>query len=72
MKDFLEYIVKKLADNPDKVAVEETTTENQNIYTLKIDKSDMGKIIGKEGKIISSIRNLAKVAALKEGKQILL
>ncbi|OGG13671.1 hypothetical protein A2773_00050 [Candidatus Gottesmanbacteria bacterium RIFCSPHIGHO2_01_FULL_39_10] len=70
MKEFLEYIVKKLTDNPDKVVIEESTVDNQLILTLKIDKNDMGKVIGKEGKIISALRNLVKVAGMKEGKQI--
>jgi predicted RNA-binding protein YlqC (UPF0109 family) len=51
MKEFIEFIAKQLVDNPDKVSVEETTPDEHTIQlNLKVDKSDIGKVIGKQGK----------------------
>lgn len=70
MKDFLVYLVTQLVDHPDKVEISENTLEGQTILTIKLEKEDMGKVIGKEGKIIHAVRNLVKVLAIKEGKQV--
>jgi predicted RNA-binding protein YlqC (UPF0109 family) len=68
MKEFVEFIVKQIVDNPDKVVVEETKTDENTIkFNIKVDKSDIGKVIGKHGKNINAIRTL--VSAVKaEGK----
>ena len=59
MKEFIEYIAKQLVDNPDKVSVEEIITDEYTIVVnLKVDKSDMGKIIGKQGNNVNSMRTL--------------
>jgi len=59
MKEFIEYIAKQLVDNPDKVSVEEIITDEHTIVVnLKVDKSDMGKIIGKQGNNVNSMRTL--------------
>jgi predicted RNA-binding protein YlqC (UPF0109 family) len=64
MKEFIEYIVKQLVDNPDKVIVEETTSDEQTIeLRLKLDKSDIGKVIGKKGQNITSLRTLLSAAS---------
>ena len=65
MKDTLHYIVSAIVDNPDAVAIEESEEEGLNIYTITVDKADMGKVIGKEGKVIRSIRNIMKIKAMK-------
>jgi predicted RNA-binding protein YlqC (UPF0109 family) len=53
MKEFIEFIVKHLVDNPDKVSVEETTSDEQTIeLKLKVDQSDIGKVIGKKGQTL--------------------
>ena len=71
MKKLIEYIVKLIVDDKDKVQVEERAVgENMYNYIVKTVKDDTGKVIGKEGKIIHAIRNVAKVLAIKEGKQI--
>lgn len=71
MKKFLEYLITLLVDHPDDVAVEERTiAENLFQYTITTQKEDTGKIIGREGKIIQAIRNVAKILAVKEGKQV--
>lgn len=71
MRDFCEYLVKNLVDNPDKVDVSETEDEYQTVVlTITVDPLDMGKVIGKEGKIIKAIRDLVKILAVKEQKRV--
>lgn len=70
MKDTLSYILISLVDNPDAVEVEETDDNGITNFTVKVAKEDMGRIIGKEGKVIRSIRNVMKVKAIKENKRI--
>lgn len=71
MKEFIKYLVSLIVDHPEEVDVEEKSFgDNINQYFIKSNKEDIGKIIGKEGKIIQAIRNVAKVLAIKEGKQI--
>lgn len=70
MKDFLLYLVKQLTDHPESVLVDEKEIDQQVVFTLTLDKEDMGKVIGKEGKIIYAIRNLMKVRGIKEGLQV--
>lgn len=70
MKDILQYIIKAIVDNPDKVEVAEE--ENEGVLNLNVTlaKEDMGKVIGKNGKVIKSIRNVMKIPAIKENKKI--
>jgi len=71
MKDFLTYLVKAIVDTPSEVNVEEKEiTENSLQYLIHAKAEDIGKIIGKEGKIITAIRNIAKILAIKENKQV--
>lgn len=70
MKDTLASIVSSLVDNPKSVAVVEEETNGFVQLTLTVAKEDMGKIIGKEGKVIRSIRNIMKIKALKHNKKI--
>lgn len=65
MKDFLIYLVTNLVDHPDDVAVEETVEEGFTNLQLTVNKEDMGKVIGKEGRIIRALRDLVKVMAIK-------
>lgn len=70
MKDTLLAIVKALVDNPDDVVVEEADDNGFVTLTITVHKDDMGKVIGKEGKVIRSIRNLMKIPAMKQGKKV--
>lgn len=70
MKDFIEWVIKKIVDQPDKVIVEEINQENQVLINLKVAQEDMGRVIGKAGKIIKAIRNLVKIIAIKEVKLV--
>lgn len=71
MKKSLEYIVSQIVDSPDKVKIEEQedSTGIINFY-VTVDPADMGKIIGKGGKVIRAIRNVIKIAAIKQNKKI--
>lgn len=70
MKTFVEWVVKKIVDQPDQVLVEEINQENQVLINLKVSQEDMGRVIGKGGKIIKAVRNLLKILAIKEGKLV--
>ncbi|HUD44204.1 MAG TPA: KH domain-containing protein [Patescibacteria group bacterium] len=70
MKDTLQYIVTSIVDNPDAISIEETEAEGITTFTLHVHKDDMGKVIGKEGKVIRSIRNIMKISAMKNNRRI--
>lgn len=70
MKDILTTIVKSLVDNPNDVVIEENDDNGFVTLTITVNKDDMGKIIGKEGKVIRSIRNIMKIPAMKQGKKV--
>jgi uncharacterized protein len=68
MKDLIEYIAKALVDHPDEVQVRENGGSRVRIE-LSVSKDDMGRVIGKGGKVANSIRTLLRVAAERAGKQ---
>ncbi len=70
MKDLLEVIAKNLVDHPDKVVVTETQGERSLVLELKVAPEDMGKVIGKQGRIAKAIRTVVKAAAIHEDKRI--
>lgn len=70
MKELVEIIAKSLVDNPDMVQVNEVTGEQSIILELKVAPDDMGKVIGKQGRIARAIRTVVKAAAIKENKRV--
>jgi len=70
MKHILEHLVKAIVDNPDKVVIDEFSDNGIMHLTISVDASDMGKVIGKEGKVIRSIRNVMKIPAIKRHERI--
>lgn len=71
MKDFLEYVAKNIVDNMDAVKVVQSAAEDGTVVLeLSVDSSDMGKIIGKEGRIIKAIRELVRILAIKQGVRV--
>ena len=70
MKELVEVIARALVDNPDEVVVTETEKEGGTFIELKVAPSDMGKVIGKQGRIANAIRSVVKAAASKEEKKV--
>ena len=70
MKKLLEFLITSLAEKPEKVKIREQTQDELVTLTCKVDKEDMGKIIGKEGKVVKAIRNLLRTKAGREGKKV--
>ena len=70
MKDLVLYLVKSLADHPEKVVVEESDQNGVVRLQLTVAEEDKGKIIGKQGKVIKAIRSVASAAASKAGKKV--
>lgn len=70
MKELVEVIAKALVDNPDEVVVTEAEKEGETLIELKVAPSDMGKVIGKQGRIAKAIRSVVKAAASKEEKKV--
>lgn len=68
MKEFIEFIAKNLVDDPDNVRVEETLEENRITLRLFVSKSDLGKVIGKQGKTAKSMRTLLTAVSAKNNK----
>ena len=71
MKELVEVIAKSLVDYPDEVNVTETENEKAIVLELRVAQSDMGKVIGKQGRIAKAIRSVVKAAASKEDKKVI-
>ena len=71
MKELVEVIAKSLVDNPEEVTVTETENEKAIVLELRVAQSDMGKVIGKQGRIAMAIRAVVKAAASKEDKKVI-
>lgn len=71
MKELLEIIAKNLVDNPDAVVVNEIDGEKSTILELKVAPEDMGKVIGKQGKIAKAIRTVIKASAIHDDKRVI-
>lgn len=69
MKELLEYMVKALVDNPDNVQIDEIAGEKTIIYELRVGDGDLGKVIGKEGRMAKAIRTILTAASMKKGKR---
>jgi predicted RNA-binding protein YlqC (UPF0109 family) len=70
MKELLTVVIKNLVDAPEDVSIVEKENEKSICYEVKVAKNDMGKVIGKQGKMAKSIRTLMKAVAVKEHKKI--
>ncbi len=70
MKELLLYIARNLVDNPDAVTVEEVERDDETVFQLRVAPNDMGKVIGRHGKIAKEIRILMRSVAQKQGKRI--
>ena len=70
MKELVEVIAKALVDNPDEVVVTESQKGEDTLIELKVASADMGKVIGKQGRIAKAIRSVVKAGASKEDKKV--
>ena len=70
MKDILELIIRNLVDNKDAIEINEVNGEKAVVYEVKVAEEDMGKVIGKQGRLAKSIRTLIKAVAGKENKKV--
>ena len=71
MKELVEVITKALVDDPDSVVVTEREDKKSTILEIRVADSDMGKVIGKQGRIAKAIRQVVKAAAAKEDKKVI-
>jgi len=71
MKELVEFMAKSLVDNPDSVIVNEVNEEQSIILKLTVAPEDMGKIIGKQGRIAKAIRTVVKAVAVKQNKRVI-
>ncbi|MCP4417746.1 MAG: KH domain-containing protein [Chloroflexi bacterium] len=70
MKELVEYVVKALVESPDEVSIEAFDEPDETVLELTVAGSDMGRVIGKRGRVINAIRTLAKVNAAKQGTRV--
>lgn len=70
MKELLEFIAKSMVTNPDAIEVQETEKESVIVLELHVAQEDMGKVIGKQGRIAKAIRTVVKAAASRENKKV--
>ena len=71
VKELIKTMVTSIVDNTDKVSVEEEPSDNGVLFQIKVSKEDVGKVIGKKGRIAGAIRTVAKAAGAKRGQRIM-
>jgi len=71
MQDFLKKIVSSIVENPEEIEIASEKNNNVSVYTILVPDTEVGKIIGKGGKVINAIRCLAKLKALKDQERVL-
>ena len=71
MKELVEVIAKALVDHPEEVTVTETEKDNAMVVELRVSPTDMGKVIGKQGRIAKAIRSVVKAAASRDDKKVI-
>jgi predicted RNA-binding protein YlqC (UPF0109 family) len=69
VKELLEFLARSLVEHPEQVRVEETETSDGVVLRLIVAKEDVGKVIGKQGRIARALRTVVKASAVKDGKQ---
>ncbi len=72
MRELIELIIKGIVDNPDKVEINEIIGEKSSIFEVRVDSDDIGKIIGRQGRNIKSIRTIVNAAAQKDDKRVII
>ena len=70
MKELLTYIIQNLVDHPEDVSIAERETVGETVYEVRVADGDMGKVIGRQGRIIKEVRVLMKAVAQRKGKKV--
>ena len=70
MNELLTYIIQNLVDEPDQVSVTERKAEGETVFEVRVAEGDMGKVIGRQGRIVKEIRVLMKAVAQRKGKKV--
>jgi predicted RNA-binding protein YlqC (UPF0109 family) len=70
VKEFLEYVARSLVDQPDAVWVQVDEEDDETVLTLGVDQGDMGRVIGRDGRIANAIRSLLRVMAARDGRHV--
>jgi len=70
MQEMLEVVIKNLVDSPNEVSITEKSTEKDICYEVRVSKDDMGKVIGRQGRMAKAIRTIVKAIAIKEHKRV--
>jgi len=70
VKEFLEYVARGLVDKPDAVWVEVEDDEDETVLTLGVDQEDMGRVIGRDGRIANALRDLLRAMATRDGRRV--
>ena len=70
MKELLTYIAKNLVDNSDEVRITERESDEETVFEVRVAEGDMGKIIGRQGRIVKEIRILMRAVAQRQGKKV--
>ena len=70
MKELLTYIVQNLVDKPDEVSVTEREADGETVFEVRVADGDMGKVIGRQGRIVKEIRIVMKAVAQRKGKKV--
>ncbi|MBP8590871.1 KH domain-containing protein [Candidatus Shapirobacteria bacterium] len=72
MEEFLDYLIKQIVTNPEEVKIEKEEKDGQLFFSIEVAEKDRGRLIGRGGNIINSLRHLLNIKAQKEGKQVFL
>jgi predicted RNA-binding protein YlqC (UPF0109 family) len=72
LRELIELIIKGIVDNPDKVEINEIIGEKSSIFEVRVDSNDIGKVIGRQGRNIKSIRTIVNAAAQKDDRRVVL
>jgi predicted RNA-binding protein YlqC (UPF0109 family) len=70
LKGLVEYVARALVDKPDAVKVDEVPDGNTTVYELEVDEEDIGKVIGRQGRVVRGLRALVKAAATRKGTRV--
>jgi predicted RNA-binding protein YlqC (UPF0109 family) len=72
MKEFLEFITKHIVDHPESVVLDQDVKEDRIVFRLKVESTDVGKVIGRNGKTATALRTLLTAVAARQGKRAIL